>query len=575
MRNIDGGWPPPLADLFAVSSDDAGVLDGVEARIRSAGRSDVVRPAPSWLVTTKGVPPTTAPPFREGVPFFTEGGDLFDAGEVGELTRAALLDPTSLHRFDGDFGFIHVHADGGGAAVRSCGGRVPLYARRTGSYVAVATTLTDLVAFTPDEVELDPLVCGIWAIGWSLLPENRTFFRDVRIVPRGHVLAVAVDGNTRLRRYWDPRPTKLPKPTEERRAEHVERCRALLLSALGRDLDPVGPNLLTLSGGVDSSALAALAAGVLRYPVSTLSLLPTVEPNRSEELAYIENLRRRYRFEQTWDFPIDYLGRVDAARSAPEVAFPVVHPALGLLPRVVEEHPATVVFGGEFADHVCGSPFTYPDWIRHASLLELVRHRDKWPQGNGTLPRWIRHRLLRLKKQPFIPIPESLPPYVRATAREEYRQWRADRRRALGADKRPLPYLALESEQDGFVAMNWEVTTHLGMRRAWPFFNRQMLELAFDCHPSELVGPDTKRLLRAALDGDVPPMNLHRRTRGHWDPGPEETSPPPTPDPELAEIFELPRLAEGEIELGLPMTLWLNRFLSATRALRKRPGGPR
>src|SRR4029077_308797 len=77
-------------------------------------------------------------------------------------------------------------------------------------------------------------------------------------------------------------------------------------------------------------------------------------------------------------------------------------------------------------------------------------------------------------------------------------------------------YLALQAEKDGFVTMNWEAASALGVRRSFPFFYREVLELAFECHPSELVGPGTKKLLRAALAGDVPSRNLNRADKGHW-----------------------------------------------------------
>jgi hypothetical protein len=67
---------------------------------------------------------------------------------------------------------------------------------------------------------------------------------------------------------------------------------------------------------------------------------------------------------------------------------------------------------------------------------------------------------------------------------------------------------------DGWVAMNWEGTTPLGVRRSLPFCNREVLELAFRCHPADLLGPGPKRLLRVALSGDVPPRNLFRPDKG-------------------------------------------------------------
>ena len=65
--------------------------------------------------------------------------------------------------------------------------------------------------------------------------------------------------------------------------------------------------------------------------------------------------------------------------------------------------------------------------------------------------------------------------------------------------------------------MNWEVCSALGIRRSLPFFNREALELAFECHPTELYGPGTKKLLRAALRDDVPAKNLLRPDKGRRD----------------------------------------------------------
>jgi len=78
--------------------------------------------------------------------------------------------------------------------------------------------------------------------------------------------------------------------------------------------------------------------------------------------------------------------------------------------------------------------------------------------------------------------------------------------------------LALLTEADGFVAMNWEAAGALGVRRSFPFFTREVLELAFECHPTELVGPGTKKLLRTALRDDVPHKNLTRPDKGSGGP---------------------------------------------------------
>jgi hypothetical protein len=554
---------PPLANVFAIKSADPPLLDRVEGRVRAAKEGwSLRRPSPSWLVAVQSLPPT-ALTLEENVGiFFTEGGDQF------EDTRGSIgTGSDSLARHQGDFGFLHVAPDAAATFVRSCGGRVPAYIRREGAYLALATRLTDLVELTPDAVELDPLPCAIWSIGQPIFPDDRTFFRGISQLPRGHVMTITADDRTRIDRYWDPRPDSLPEPTEAERREHIERCRSLLLDCLSRELNPDGHNLLTLSGGVDSSAMAALAAGTLGYPVSTISLLPTDEPHRRHAMSFIENLRRNYRFEKTWEFPLDQRGRVEAAASAPAVAFPVVNPALGLLPRVLEEKPHQVLFGGEFADQVCGSRFTVPDWLRHTSLTQLARDRARWPEGRRTFPRWVKQRMLGVAGRPHLPLPDELPTYVQPAVRQEYLDWRADRRRKVAADRRPLRYLALAADRDGFVPLSWEAASVLGVRTVWPFFNRAILELAFECHPRELVGPGTKRLLRAALKGDVPPMNLERADRGYWTTS-DRSGPPPPSVPEMEHIFDLARLPREEAEIGLPTSWVFRRFLDSLRGLR-------
>lgn len=70
----------------------------------------------------------------------------------------------------------------------------------------------------------------------------------------------------------------------------------------------------------------------------------------------------------------------------------------------------------------------------------------------------------------------------------------------------------------GFVPMNWEACSALGIRRSFPFFTREVFELAFSCHPTELYYPGPKKLLRSALRGYVPERNLFRPDKGRrWE----------------------------------------------------------
>ena len=65
-------------------------------------------------------------------------------------------------------------------------------------------------------------------------------------------------------------PSPSPSP------EHPRELRRILIETLSRDLDPEGRNLLMLSGGVDSSALGALAVGTVGRRLSSWSMIPAL-----------------------------------------------------------------------------------------------------------------------------------------------------------------------------------------------------------------------------------------------------------------------------------------------------------
>src|SRR5437016_14458782 len=145
-----------------------------------------------------------------------------------------------------------------------------------------------------------------------------------------------------------------------------------------------------------------------------------------------------------------------------------------------------------------------------------MTHPRSLPTGPRDVLRWAERRLLSPVGRPLLPFPPDLPEFIQPEVREEYRTWLDERCRRATEDQEPRAHLALRAEADGFVAMNWEAASALGVRRSFPFFNREVLELAFECHPAELVGPGTKKLLRAALHADVPEKNLSRTDKGGW-----------------------------------------------------------
>lgn len=543
---------PPLANVFAFSDVDPQVRNSVERSLRERGKFNRIRNSGRWVLGEKFLPGRTD---HERVDLiFAEGGDLFP--DDGPLRRRTTTSPELLSRFDGDFTFIFVTANAC-YAVRSCGGLVPLYVFQDQSRIALASRLTDLARHVPKQFELDPLPHALWMTGQAHFPDQRTFLQNVRCVPRGHVQIVSASASIAVS-YWQPRVPSIPWPKSGTRTEHQEEFRRILLAQLERDLDPRGPNLLTLSGGVDSSSIAALASRVLDREVNSLSFIPPAGEERARELHFLENLASQLPLGSRRVLPLDTRRRIEYVRERPSVVFPVGHPALCVLPRIIGAAPAHVLVGGEFGDETTGAVATFPDWVQMTSVLRLVMSLRSLPRGWKDIVRWARLRFETARDDPPVPFREQLSDIFNASVRDEYVDWYRETLAAAARDDLAWRNLHLRTHNDQFLAMNWEATTELEIRRSFPYFNRRILEFTFRLHPSELVGPGLRKLPRAALLGDVPYENLFRDDRGHYRSKHVGNLPTPPTDARTGQVIAPSSIPSEEAYPGL----WsLSRFL--------------
>lgn len=512
---------PPLANLFAAGHPDPARLHALADRLSRGGRFErVVRPAEGWVAAVDALPggPDPAGLLAERGVGFAEGADRVAGPEGGakegrlrRFVEQADRAPEGLDRFAGDFGCLRFSPDGALTAVRSCGGLAPLYyLHEPGSWRAVGTRLGFLVRALPLEPSLDPLVAGVWTTGYDAFPDGRTFFEGVRIVPRGAFVTLRRGRRPRVASYWDPRPERLPVPSEEAAAEHARELRTLLVGKLERDLHPAGGNLLMLSGGADSSVLAALAGERAGRELWSWTLLPPRETECRRRREAVEAVQRRYGVARRWWVRAHATTRLRLIREAPDVCFPVIHPALGALPGLLEEAPVRVLLGGEGAEEICGSGSTVVDWALDTPLRTVLSGMGRGELGPRDGAQWAWHRLRHRLGRRALPLPDDLPALVRPEVREEYREWRGRlERRPAG----PRGQLALSAVRDGYVAMNWEAATRLGVRRSFPFFHREVLELAHRCHPVELVKPGPKRILERAVPDEITMEGLFESDR--------------------------------------------------------------
>lgn len=508
----------PMANLLAVADPDADFLNRVEERLREAGEFDRVwRPTDGWVVGQAALPesdPGSVDLQSEGF-VFAEGRDRLERGGepgwVDQLTEIADRAPERLCELPGDFAFFRFRPDGSMLAVRSCAGLVPFYLERRRERIAVATLHSYFPRFLPGTYEADALMTAAWGATLHFI-DGRTFLEGVSALPSASYTEVSLRRPLRTRIYWDPRPATVPSATPDPARPRV--LRELLIEVLERDLDPGGRNLATLSGGVDSSSVVALAAGTVGRGLSTWSMIPQMEPGRSHELSFINPLVRQFGVREARITELTFSTQERWVREAPALPFRVGHPALCELPRICAEQEIRVLVGGEFADEVAGHWARIGDWCRHTSLRELLTRRVTPPFGPRDYLVWTKRRLLEAIGRPTLTSRDSLPTWALPEIKAEYSEWRRRQRTALDRDARPLRELAEHVAGEGWVAMNWEAASTLGVRRSLPFYNREVLEFAFACHPHELLGPGPKRLLRNGLREDVPERNLERPDKG-------------------------------------------------------------
>lgn len=100
------------------------------------------------------------------------------------------------------------------------------------------------------------------------VPAPKSIFNNIQKLPAGHTLAIDANNNVKIRKYWDIEFI----PREQSEKEWCEKLISKLREAVDIRLMSEVPLGAFLSGGVDSSAVVAMMAGILDKPVQTASI---------------------------------------------------------------------------------------------------------------------------------------------------------------------------------------------------------------------------------------------------------------------------------------------------------------
>jgi asparagine synthase (glutamine-hydrolysing) len=227
----------------------------------------------------------------------------------------------------------------------------PLYYRDSAEGLAFSS---ELRALPRGEIDLDALEAFL---AFNSIPGPYSIFRDVKKLLPGHLL-VWEDGEGRVSRFARPAPVPASEVRREDEGELAEELRARLRDSVRAHLIADVPVGVLLSGGVDSSTIAALAAQESSEPVHSFSI--GFEERSFDELADARAVAQLYGTRHE-----ELVLRPDAALLLPALADAFDEPFADssalptyLISELAARH-VKVALSGEGGDELYGGYYTY------------------------------------------------------------------------------------------------------------------------------------------------------------------------------------------------------------------------
>jgi asparagine synthase (glutamine-hydrolysing) len=415
----------------------------------------------------------------------------------------------------------------------------PLYYAKLPRCLLFGSEVKALVAHPLFERRLDPTALNLY-LSLEYVPTPHCIFAGVNKLPPGHFLMVE-GSNTHLERYWDLRLHKSEPSSTRTLSECTTEVRQLLYDSVKMELIADVPVGVLLSGGIDSSAVAAMMIRASSLPVPSFSV--AFDDPSFDESAHARLVARHLGTEHH-EFP---LSADTALKMLPEIVAGLDEP-LGdssiiptyCLSRFTKEH-VKVALGGDGGDELFGGYSTLqahrlanyyqrlaPGWLRH--LVE--------PWVLEKLPVSFDNLSFDFKMRRFLR-DYSLPPVVRhhrwlGSFTPEEKAWLLG---PLAGESReevtdlvenhahqahtqdPLNqvlYCDLKLYLEGDILVKVDrasMANSLEVRV--PLLNRLLVEYAAHLpHSLKLHGLTTKFLLRQALKGILPESILRRGKKG-------------------------------------------------------------
>ena len=368
--------------------------------------------------------------------------------------------------------------------------------------------------------------------------DGATFFEGIGIIPASHIAVCEVDRFT-TSQYWEfAGAYRLHSTSFE---DYAEEFGSHLAAAVQRRLRSTSPVAISVSGGLDSSALFCLARQSAHDPSCALGFTYTSgDGSPADEHAFIEELERLHGRIRCIDTP-DTGTVLDGARESIRVGeapmLDLQSNRIDIFLSAIARSGARVVMTGHWGDQLLFDQAYLVDALRHFSWATVGSHLNEYrrwfPEANGRVftarlvndvldhaaPRWMRpaaRRIRRLWRQPEWWQRMYTPHFTKAAGEEGFR-----RNPRNGAEATPLCNALYREVRSKFHALcleaNCKQSARHGLKMTFPFLDRDLVAFVLGVPGRVLVrGGVPKALLRESMRGVLPETIRTRRTKGDF-----------------------------------------------------------
>ncbi|MGA8541772.1 MAG: asparagine synthase (glutamine-hydrolyzing), partial [Terriglobales bacterium] len=218
-------------------------------------------------------------------------------------------------------------------------------------------------------------------LAFGYLSGEESFYNGILKLLPGHTMTIGSEGKADIRQYWDLDTSKTQESRDEN--HYVQSYRELLEGAVNSHLMSDVPLGVFLSGGVDSSAVAALMTKLRREPVETFSVGYTEQSYSELPFARAVSDHIQSRHHEV------LVSEQDFFAALPHLIWhedePIAWPSsvsLYFVARLARER-VTVVLTGEGADETLAGYTRYAFTLKNAAVDRVYRSLIPGPLRRG------------------------------------------------------------------------------------------------------------------------------------------------------------------------------------------------